>query len=366
MSIPTASADRPGRRLLLACALTPMLLFAAGCGVLGSDNAAETDSRPGGGDGEENADSGGDGNGEGGQNEDGDGLPASTTNVWLEGESRFSVTSLERIDDSTVVLHFTLENLSEEDIGIRNDLRAEHDETNNDSPTGVGLVDPTQNQAYFPWTTDTEEATCFCTEYEETSLPPAELFEFWAAFPAPPEGVDHMSVITPVTPPLHDIPITDGGEAPQNAPADLADPYIVDLRARDENTVSSTSRDESGSDVAVNLSSDVLFDLNESELTSAANDELEDVAGEIDESEPDLVQVDGHTDDSGDDAINEPLSQDRAEAVRDALEGMVTSSGLSYEAEGHGSSDPVADNDTEDGAQKNRRVTVSFDKQQSA
>lgn len=69
------------------------------------------------------------------------------------------------------------------------------------------------------------------------------------------------------------------------------------------------------------------------------------------------VGVYGHTDNAGSDAINLPLSEQRANAVRNYL----LKKGLGenrVEAKGFGSAKPIADNDTETGKSKNRRVEI--------
>ncbi len=66
-------------------------------------------------------------------------------------------------------------------------------------------------------------------------------------------------------------------------------------------------------------------------------------------------EVQGHCDNTGSDAVNDPLSQKRAEAVVTAL----VSQGVAAErlsAVGKGSRSPVADNSTDEGRAKNRRV----------
>jgi OmpA-OmpF porin, OOP family len=65
----------------------------------------------------------------------------------------------------------------------------------------------------------------------------------------------------------------------------------------------------------------------------------------------------GHTDNSGSDAVNLPLSEKRAGAVKDYM----LSKGLAanrIESKGFGSSKPVADNSTVDGRGRNRRVEI--------
>ncbi|GAA3725815.1 hypothetical protein GCM10022402_03180 [Salinactinospora qingdaonensis] len=110
------------------------------------------------------------------------------------------------------------------------------------------------------------------------------------------------------------------------------------------------------------LSSDVLFDFEESSLTDKANQTLERVAKEIDSSGATTVEIDGHTDNKGVDEINIPLSEARAKSVSKKLKELIKRDGINYEVAGHGSSQPVASNDSEKGRAKNRRVTVKFEK----
>ena len=66
-------------------------------------------------------------------------------------------------------------------------------------------------------------------------------------------------------------------------------------------------------------------------------------------------EVEGHTDNTGNDEINQPLSERRAQAIVDELvkDGIAASD---LTAKGYGSSRPVADNTTPEGRAHNRRV----------
>ena len=66
-------------------------------------------------------------------------------------------------------------------------------------------------------------------------------------------------------------------------------------------------------------------------------------------------EVQGHTDNQGSDAVNDPLSQQRAEAVVKALE-QLGCDPFNMRAVGKGSHEPVASNSTDEGRAKNRRV----------
>jgi len=69
------------------------------------------------------------------------------------------------------------------------------------------------------------------------------------------------------------------------------------------------------------------------------------------------INIVGHSDSSGSDAVNNPLSVNRAAAVRDYLVPRgVASSRITVD--GRGSREPIADNATADGRAKNRRVEI--------
>jgi outer membrane protein OmpA-like peptidoglycan-associated protein len=70
-----------------------------------------------------------------------------------------------------------------------------------------------------------------------------------------------------------------------------------------------------------------------------------------------IVRVVGHTDNTGSDAINDPLSLHRAESVRNYLEDRGIAANR-IEVAGRGSREPVASNDTAEGRAKNRRVEI--------
>ena len=70
------------------------------------------------------------------------------------------------------------------------------------------------------------------------------------------------------------------------------------------------------------------------------------------------IDVFGHTDSSGNDAINVPLSNKRAQSVVNYLKQCGVSAAQFQNVQGKGSSEPVADNTTAAGKQQNRRVEV--------
>jgi outer membrane protein OmpA-like peptidoglycan-associated protein len=102
---------------------------------------------------------------------------------------------------------------------------------------------------------------------------------------------------------------------------------------------------------------DVLFDTGKFDLRSEAREKLAKLSGIV-LAHPGLkLAIEGYTDSTGSDELNRKLSQDRADAVR----GYLTEQGLpqdSVTAQGFGKSEPVADNNTAAGRQKNRRVEI--------
>ena len=105
----------------------------------------------------------------------------------------------------------------------------------------------------------------------------------------------------------------------------------------------------------VNVPSDFSFDVGRADIKPAMRPVLDEMARNLDPGV--RVWVVGHTDSTGSDASNQPLSVERAQAVRSYLLGRgVASSRVSVE--GRGEREPVASNDTDSGRAKNRRVEV--------
>lgn len=107
----------------------------------------------------------------------------------------------------------------------------------------------------------------------------------------------------------------------------------------------------------VEIPDTVLFDFDSAQLEPGASEVLDGVAEVLVLLEDAPAEVRGHTDAVGDDAYNQQLSEDRAAAVVTYLvEAGVDRAVLS--SEGLGESEPVADNDSESGRARNRRVEV--------
>lgn len=112
----------------------------------------------------------------------------------------------------------------------------------------------------------------------------------------------------------------------------------------------------------VNVPSDISFDVGRADIKPNMRPVLDQFAQGLDQSMH--VRIIGHTDSTGSDAINDPLSLERANAVKRYLESRGVAGGR-IDTTGRGEHEPIADNSTEAGRAKNRRVEIFLsDRQQ--
>lgn len=103
------------------------------------------------------------------------------------------------------------------------------------------------------------------------------------------------------------------------------------------------------------VTNNILFETGKATLKPESMEEIQKVADYMKKNPSARFEVQGHTDNQGSDAVNDPLSQQRAQAVVDALEKLGCDP-FNMRAVGKGSHEPVADNKTDEGRAKNRRV----------
>ncbi|MGB4584061.1 MAG: OmpA family protein [Rhodoferax sp.] len=107
----------------------------------------------------------------------------------------------------------------------------------------------------------------------------------------------------------------------------------------------------------LNIPSDISFDVNSAVIKPNLRPILDQFAQGLANQPNTEIRIIGHTDSSGSDAINNPLSVNRAASARNYL----VSRGVSaqrIQIEGRGSYEPIADNYTEAGRAKNRRIEM--------
>ena len=110
--------------------------------------------------------------------------------------------------------------------------------------------------------------------------------------------------------------------------------------------------------VKVTFDSGILFATNKSDLNASAKSSLSNFANVLKQNNDCDVAIIGHTDNTGSDAINNPLSVKRAQAVESYLKSCGVTSAQIRSVDGQGSTNPVADNSTAEGRKQNRRVEV--------
>lgn len=110
--------------------------------------------------------------------------------------------------------------------------------------------------------------------------------------------------------------------------------------------------------VKVTFDSGILFATNKYDLNASAKTNLAKLAQVLNSNTDCDVAIYGHTDSTGNDGINVPLSLNRANSVKTYLSSCGVQASQIKTVEGKGSSEPVADNSTKEGQAQNRRVEV--------
>jgi OmpA-OmpF porin, OOP family len=101
----------------------------------------------------------------------------------------------------------------------------------------------------------------------------------------------------------------------------------------------------------------LLFDTGKATLQPASQEQLTNIAAILKAYPQVKIRIGGYTDNTGDPAANLQLSEQRADNVMAELVKLgIDSSRMT--AKGYGAEDPIADNSTEEGRQKNRRISL--------
>lgn len=133
--------------------------------------------------------------------------------------------------------------------------------------------------------------------------------------------------------------------------------YMDKQAAKMEEELENAKVERVGEGILITFDSGILFDFDSYALKSSTRANLEELAPTLIKYDDTDVLVLGHTDATGTDSYNETLSERRANAV----DNFLTSKGVAgsrISSDGMGENDPVADNETEEGRQLNRRVEI--------
>jgi outer membrane protein OmpA-like peptidoglycan-associated protein len=169
----------------------------------------------------------------------------------------------------------------------------------------------------------------------------------------PPDNIGNSDAPVKVDPKADGLRLAGGAE--------LAEPKVLDIKFVTEELGGEERREDSSTKTKFTLQAEVLFPKDSSKLNSGAKARIKTIADEIEKQKSTKVNVFGFTDDLGSYAHGKKLSKKRATAVQAELARQLGSD-VSFNVRGYSEDYPVADNRTEEGRTKNRRVEVSFPK----
>ncbi|MEV7196654.1 OmpA family protein [Streptomyces sp. NPDC093510] len=141
--------------------------------------------------------------------------------------------------------------------------------------------------------------------------------------------------------------------------ATLAPAKVLDIKSVVEDLGGEERREDTNTDVKFALQAEVLFPKDSAKLNPDANARIKAIAEEAEAQKATDVRVFGFTDNLGSYGHGKKLSRERAEAVHDRLASYLGPE-VTYAVRGYSEDYPIADNGSEEGRKKNRRVEVSF------
>ena len=142
--------------------------------------------------------------------------------------------------------------------------------------------------------------------------------------------------------------------------ATLAQPKVLDIKSVVEDQSGDERREDTNADVTFALQAEVLFSKDSAKLSDDAKARIETIAEEIKKQNARQIRVFGFTDNLGSSGHGDILSKQRANAVQAVLDQDLNDPNVTFDVRGYGEQYPIADNSTEEGRKKNRRVEVSF------
>jgi outer membrane protein OmpA-like peptidoglycan-associated protein len=140
----------------------------------------------------------------------------------------------------------------------------------------------------------------------------------------------------------------------------LAAAKVLDIKQVVEDQTGEERREDTNADVKFALQAEVLFGKDSSKITPTSRSRIAAIAEEIRKQNATRIRVFGFTDDLGSSAHGDVLSRQRANAVQAVLDAELNDPALTFDVRGYGEQYPIADNSTEQGRKKNRRVEITF------
>jgi outer membrane protein OmpA-like peptidoglycan-associated protein len=131
----------------------------------------------------------------------------------------------------------------------------------------------------------------------------------------------------------------------------------LDKQQKELDRIAETKRTEQG--LITKLKSDILFDTGKSDLKPAAVENINQLAAIMKKYPENILTIKGYTDDTGSSVVNNPLSQQRADAVRRQLVAAGVP-GATVTSVGMGAANPVDPAKTKEARAKNRRVEIEI------
>ena len=151
---------------------------------------------------------------------------------------------------------------------------------------------------------------------------------------------------------------TAGGAAVGAAIGNIFDRQEKELRNKLKGTGVDVKRTGEG-EIKLTAPENITFDINSYVIKPQFRNTLDSVATVLKTYPDSTIVISGHTDTTGNDAINNPLSINRASSVESYLESQGISSSR-ITSRGFGSKQPIASNSTEAGRAQNRRVEIAI------
>ncbi|MFK0291560.1 OmpA family protein [Streptomyces sp. NPDC090442] len=177
------------------------------------------------------------------------------------------------------------------------------------------------------------------------------------ALTAPAAHADPPGITEDTSAPVHIDPTNPRLRMVQGAK--LAPPKVLNIKSIVETDDGSERRQDTNDNVTFALQAEVLFGKDSAALSTDALGRISAIADEVRKQHATTLKVFGFTDNLGSTAHGLVLSKQRANAVQHEL-AVDLGSSVGFQTRGYGEQYPIADNSTEAGRRKNRRVEVSF------